>query len=86
MQVVVLIAEGITSYSVSISSGGNALGSKTLVPGFNQYSVSGLTTGSVVITVTDTAMNTAVVKGTGPIAVTDSASLCNYNFQVVGLS
>ena len=84
--VVVLVAPGIKTYSVNISSGGTSLGSSALVPGYNQYSVKGLTTGTVVVTVTDTSSNSKVVSGTGPLPVVDSADLCNFNFQVVGLS
>jgi glucan endo-1,3-alpha-glucosidase len=84
--VVVLVASGITTYSVSITSGGTSLGSSALVPGYNQYSVKELTTGTVVVTVTDTSSNSKVVSGTGPLPVVDSADLCNFNFQVVGLS
>lgn len=82
---VVLIAEGVTGYGVSISSGGTTLGTQTLVPGFNSFIVDGLETGTVIVTVTDGSSST-VVSGTGPIDVVDDTDLCNYNFQVVGLA
>jgi len=69
VQVVVLVAEGILTYAVSIVSGSTTLGTQLLVPGYNQYSVSGLTTGTVVVTVKDTLKNAEVISGTGPIAV-----------------
>lgn len=53
---------------VDISSGGTHLGGTTLVPGYNQYSVSGLTTGTVTTTVTDASGGT-ILSSSGPMAV-----------------
>lgn len=82
----VLVAAGITTYTITITSGGTTLGSQKLVPGYNAYSVSGLTTGTVAVTVTDSASNAGVVSGTGPLAVVDASDVCNFNFQVVPLA
>jgi glucan endo-1,3-alpha-glucosidase len=71
---------------VSITSGSTALGSQKLVPGFNEFSVGGLTAGSVVVTVTDSAASGTVVSGTGSLPVVATSDLCNYNFQVVALA
>jgi glucan endo-1,3-alpha-glucosidase len=86
IQAVVLVASGITTYSVSITSGSTALGSQAPVPSYNQYSVEGLTVGNVVVTVTDTSSNSEVVTGTGPLPVVATSDICNYNFQVVALT
>jgi glucan endo-1,3-alpha-glucosidase len=71
---------------VSISSGSTTLGSQALVPGFNRFSVSNLTVGSVSVSVTDASSGAAVVAGTGPLEVVQTSDLCNYNFQVVALA
>ncbi len=94
--VVVLVEEGHSTYNLKVVSGNMDLGSQTLVPGYNQYSVSGLTAGNVTVTVTDSASISEVLSGTGPIPisflstnyiqVTNSSALCNYNFQVVALA
>lgn len=83
--VVVLVASGKTNLTVDISVAGTSLGSQALVPGYNQYSVAGLTVGSVSVTVTDDTGAT-VVSGTGTLPVVATSDLCNYNFQVVGLA
>ncbi|KAL1980826.1 hypothetical protein VTN96DRAFT_3521 [Rasamsonia emersonii] len=82
----VLVGPGIESYNISIWSGNTFLGSQSLSPGFNGLHVSGLTVGTVVVNVTDTSTGSVVISGTGPIPVTDSSDLCNYNFQVVALT
>ena len=83
---VVLVAAGSTTLSIKISSGGTVLGTQSLVPGYNSFVVGGLTTGTVVTTVQDSASAGATVAtGTGPIAVVNQSNLCNYNFQVVAL-
>jgi hypothetical protein len=94
--VVVLVEEGHSTYNLKVVSGNMDLGSQTLVLGYNQYSVSGLTAGNVTVTVTDSASISEVLSGTGPIPisflstnyiqVTNSSALCNYNFQVVALA
>jgi glucan endo-1,3-alpha-glucosidase len=71
---------------VSITSGSTALGSQKLVPGYNQFSMSGLTVGDVSVTVIDTSSNSNVVSRTGPLPVVATSDICNYNFQVVALA
>ncbi|CZR55176.1 related to mutanase (glucan endo-1,3-alpha-glucosidase) [Phialocephala subalpina] len=74
---VVLVAEGVTTYNVSIFSNTDTLlGTTKLVPGYNAYSVAGLDTGTVVVSVEDTSSGSEVVKGTGPIAVSASVPIC----------
>ena len=55
------------------------------MPGYNQFSVSGLAVGSVGVSVTDGSGGAAVVSGTGPLPVVATSDICNYNFQVVAL-
>lgn len=54
--------------------------------GYNAISVDNLTAGKVALTVQDSASGTTIISGTGPKAVAGSSSICNYNFQVVGLA
>ncbi|KAI9648601.1 hypothetical protein NHQ30_003238 [Ciborinia camelliae] len=82
---VVLVARGVEGLVGSISVGGVVLGVQTLYEGFNTMVVNNITTGSVVMSVTNSA-GMVVVGGKGPLEVVRSADLCNYNFQVVGLS
>ncbi|TGO33228.1 hypothetical protein BHYA_0259g00100 [Botrytis hyacinthi] len=82
---VVLVASGVTGLKGSISVGGKVLGTKSFDAGFNTMVVSNITTGAVSMSVTNAA-GTVVVSGKGPLEVVNKASLCNYNFQVVGLS
>lgn len=82
---VVLVASGVTGLTLDITVSGNSIGTKSLSPGYNSFSATGLTTGTVAATVKDGSGNT-VVSGTGPIDVANSSDLCNYNFQVVGLA
>ncbi|KAK6612145.1 mutanase [Botrytis cinerea] len=82
---VVLVASGVTGMSGSISVGGKVLGTKKFEAGFNTMVVTNITTGAVSMSVTDAA-GKVVVSGKGPLEVVNKANLCNYNFQVVGLS
>ncbi|TGO07069.1 hypothetical protein BTUL_0337g00080 [Botrytis tulipae] len=82
---VVLVASGVTGLKGSISVGGKVLGTKNFEAGFNTMVVSNITTGAVSMSVTNAA-GTVVVSGKGPLEVVNKANLCNYNFQVVGLS
>ncbi|KAA8575569.1 hypothetical protein EYC84_004708 [Monilinia fructicola] len=82
---VVLVARGVEGLKGSISVGGKVWGSKALSEGFNTLVVSNITTGTVSMSVVDGA-GTVVVSGKGPLDVVGKADLCNYNFQVVGLS
>ncbi|ESZ99053.1 glycoside hydrolase family 71 protein [Sclerotinia borealis F-4128] len=82
---VVLVAEGVEGLVGRISVGGKVWGEKTLSEGFNTLVVGNITTGSVSMSVVDKA-GLVVVGGKGPMDVVSKADLCNYNFQVVGLS
>ncbi|TGO22166.1 hypothetical protein BPAE_0179g00050 [Botrytis paeoniae] len=82
---VVLVASGVQGLKGSISVGGKVLGTKSFEAGFNTMVVSNITTGAVSMSVTNAA-GTVVVSGKGPLEVVNKANLCNYNFQVVGLS
>ena len=81
----VLLAQGAADHVITIKSGSTTLGTQKLSAGFNSVVVSGMTTGVVSVVVTESGSSTTVVSGTGPIAVR-SSGVCNYNFQVVGLS
>ncbi|KAH8599849.1 glycoside hydrolase [Bisporella sp. PMI_857] len=81
---VVLVAAGQTGLQAILTSGSTRLGTQNLVAGFNGFSFGGMTTGSVSVRVIN-SVGTTLVSGTGPIAVVSTATLCNYNFQVVGL-
>jgi glucan endo-1,3-alpha-glucosidase len=68
--VVVLVAEGVETYKVSVFEDTDVLlGEMALVGGYNSYSVEGLGEGIVVVSVSDTSTGVEVVKGTGPIVV-----------------
>ncbi|EDO03303.1 hypothetical protein SS1G_05784 [Sclerotinia sclerotiorum 1980 UF-70] len=82
---VVLVARGVRGLRGSIRVGGKVLGTKDLSAGFNTMVVNNISTGSVEMSVLD-AGGVVVVSGKGPLDVVDKADLCNYNFQVVGLS
>ncbi|TGO43939.1 hypothetical protein BCON_0701g00020 [Botryotinia convoluta] len=82
---VVLVASGVQGLKGSISVGGKVLGTKSLEAGFNTMVVTNITSGAVSMSVTNAA-GTVVVSGKGPLEVVNKANLCNYNFQVVGLS
>ncbi|KAJ9150800.1 Glycoside hydrolase family 71 protein [Pleurostoma richardsiae] len=81
---VILVAKGQTGLIVTVTSGASTLGQATLAEGFNKFSFSGLTTGAVSVRVAQGS--STVISGTGPISVSSSTSLCNFNFQVVGLA
>lgn len=68
-KVVVLVESGYWDYTVSITSGNTTLRNQALVPGYNQYSVSGLTVGKVNVKITELSSGLRIVHGTGPIAV-----------------
>jgi glucan endo-1,3-alpha-glucosidase len=79
---VVLVKPGNTNLVAVVNVGANELGKMNLVEGFNKFKFNGMGTGKVQLEVWDGS--TLVAGGKGPLAVTDSAKLCNYNFQVVG--
>ncbi|KPM35510.1 hypothetical protein AK830_g11060 [Neonectria ditissima] len=81
---VVLVAEGQTGLTVSVLSGSTQLGTKDLVAGFNRFRFTNMTTGTINVQVLNG--NNVVVEGSGPLQVLGSSSVCNYNYQVVGLS
>ncbi|PQE28029.1 glucan endo-1,3-alpha-glucosidase agn1 protein [Rutstroemia sp. NJR-2017a WRK4] len=81
---VVLVASGETGLEASIEVGGTVMGTQKLSAGYNVVSVANITTGAVSMKVTE-GSGSVVVQGTGSLKVVDSAGLCNYNFQVVGL-
>ncbi|KAH8685138.1 hypothetical protein BGZ61DRAFT_55820 [Ilyonectria robusta] len=80
---IILVAEGQTGLTVSVSSGSTVSGTNNLVEGFNKFAFADMTTGTVMVEVHNG--DAVVVKGSGPIPVADSSSVCNYNFQVVAL-
>lgn len=67
VQGVILVAEGQTGLTVSVSSGSTVLGTKDLVAGFNKFAFTEMTTGTVTVQVLKG--DAVVVKGSGPIAV-----------------
>lgn len=73
MQSVVLVAEGQTGLTASITSGVAVLGTQALVAGFNAISFDGMTTGQISMKVTNSAGAT-VISGTGPIDVSFALS------------
>ncbi|OBT83372.1 hypothetical protein VE02_08364 [Pseudogymnoascus sp. 03VT05] len=81
---VVLVAPNQIGLTAVVTSGSTQLGTVTLKPGYNQFSFAGMTTGAVRVEVRDGSNK--IVGGSGPIQVTNSAQLCNYNYQVVALS
>ncbi|KAF1993326.1 glycoside hydrolase family 71 protein [Amniculicola lignicola CBS 123094] len=80
---VILVAKGRTNLVAVVNVGTKELGKRNLVEGFNKFKFVGLTTGNVHVDVWDGS--TFVGSGYGNIAVTNSASMCNYNFQVVAI-
>ena len=82
---IILVAEGQSGLTATVTSGSTHLGTAALTPGFNQFSFDGLTTGAVSVAVSDSSGQT-VVSGTGLVEVDDRSLVCNYNFQVVPLS
>jgi hypothetical protein len=97
---IVLVKMGHTNLVAVVNVGSKQLGKQKLVEGYNKFKFTGLTTGKVQLEVWDGS--TMVGGGYGkfevyiqrafPIVdtdvqqVVDKAPLCNYNFQVVGLS
>lgn len=82
---VVLVAKGSQGLKAQISVGGRLLGTQDLHDGYNTMVVKGIPTGTVRMSVLD-GSGATVVKGQGPLDVVGQSNLCNYNFQVVGLS
>lgn len=80
----VSLPAGASGYTISVSSGGNVIGTFPAQPGLNSNYVQGLVAG--------TAPRVDVVDGTGKTVVSaigtndvqSSADLCNYNYYVVG--
>ncbi|CAM1502598.1 Fc.00g073740.m01.CDS01 [Cosmosporella sp. VM-42] len=81
---IILVASGQNGTSVIVTSGSTQLGTTELIPGYNKFSFRGMTAGQVTVEVRNG--ENKVIGGSGSIEVSDSASLCNYNYQVVGLS
>ncbi|KAK7398174.1 hypothetical protein QQX98_012457 [Neonectria punicea] len=81
---VILVAEGQTGLTVSALSGSAQLGTKDLVPGFNRFTFTDMTTGTVSVRVL--SGDGVLAERPGPLQVLGSSSVCNYNYQVVGLS
>ncbi|KAF2876672.1 glycoside hydrolase [Massariosphaeria phaeospora] len=79
---IVLVAKGKTGLVAEIKSGGKQLGKLVLVEGYNKFKFTGLTTGKVTLEVWEGS--TMVAGGYGALEVSNSAEVCNYNFQVVG--
>lgn len=80
---VVLVAKGRKNLVAVVNVGNKELGKQTLVEGFNRFKFDGLTPGKVQLEVWDGS--TMIGGGYGKLPVTNSADLCNYNFQVVGM-
>lgn len=80
---IVLVAAGKTGFVAIVSNGGRELGRIDLVEGFNKFKMEGLGDGNVSIKVLD-GTGAVASEATGPLEVSSSAALCNYNFQVVG--
>lgn len=81
---VVLVAKGQTGLVAVVKTGDKELGKVDLVEGYNRFKVLGLGAGKVQVEVW--AGETMVGGGYGRLEVSEEASLCNYNFQVVGFS
>ncbi|KAJ2903532.1 hypothetical protein MKZ38_009754 [Zalerion maritima] len=80
---VVLVQEGQSGLYAIAWSGPTELGQVDLVEGYNSFFFGGMTPGIVTVEVWQ---NDAKILGaSGPIQMTDSSSICNYNFQVVAL-
>jgi glucan endo-1,3-alpha-glucosidase len=82
---VVLVAAGKTGLVAVVNNGDKELGrTEALVEGFNKFRVEGLGDGQVSVKIVD-GSGAVVTEATGPLSVSSSAALCNYNFQVVGI-
>lgn len=79
---IVLVAKGKSGLSLSVRNGSKELGQLVLVGGYNKFKFGGLGAGKVEAEIRDEGA--AVASISGPLEVASSASLCNYNFQVVG--
>jgi glucan endo-1,3-alpha-glucosidase len=75
-------------YTINVYSNSELIGSYAGVTGLNYNSVPGLQVGSgQYIQVVDSASNVvASATGTKSVAAESTASVCNWNFEVVGLS
>ncbi|KAF3009721.1 hypothetical protein E8E13_009042 [Curvularia kusanoi] len=80
---IILVAKGKQNLVAVVNVGTNKLNQQTLVEGYNNIKFSGLTPGKVQLEVWDGS--TMVGGGYGKLEVTNTASLCNYNFQVVAV-
>jgi glucan endo-1,3-alpha-glucosidase len=79
---IILVAKGKTGLVAVANVGTKELGKLTLVEGYNKFKFPGVTPGKVQVEIWDGS--TMIGGGYGSIEVKSSASLCNYNFQVVG--
>ncbi|PVH95597.1 glycoside hydrolase family 71 protein [Periconia macrospinosa] len=80
---IVLVAKGKTGLIAVVNNGGKELGKLALKEGYNKFKFDGMGAGKVQVEVWEGT--TMVLGGYGPKEVKTSDSLCNYNFQVVGL-
>ncbi|KAL6407763.1 hypothetical protein AUP68_08787 [Ilyonectria robusta] len=71
---IILVAEGQTGLTVSVSSGSTVSGTNNLVEGFNKFAFADMTTGTVMVEVHNG--DAVVVKGSGPIPDAVLASTC----------
>jgi len=81
---VVLVPKDKTNLVAVVNVGTKELNKTKLVPGYNSFKFTGLTTGKVQLEVWDGS--TLVAGGYAPIEVKSVGALCNWNFQVVGFS
>jgi glucan endo-1,3-alpha-glucosidase len=81
---VVLVAWAYTGLVAVVNSGGREIGKMTLQPGYNSFKFANMGTGKVQLEIWDGTRIAA--GGSGQLEVKSSGPLCNWNFQVVGLS
>lgn len=79
----ILVAKGKSGFQAVVKNGDKELGKVALKEGYNKFKVTGVGAGKVQVEVWDGS--TMVAGGYGPKEVKTSDSVCNYNFQVVGL-
>jgi glucan endo-1,3-alpha-glucosidase len=79
---VILVAKGKTDLVAVVNVGSKELGKVKLVPGYNKFKFGGLVPGKVQVEVW--RGSTMIGGGYGSLEVQNSATMCNYNFQVVG--
>ncbi|KAJ4299977.1 hypothetical protein N0V90_005225 [Kalmusia sp. IMI 367209] len=80
----VLVAKGRTGLVAVVINDDKELDRVELSEGYNKFKLGGLGAGKVRIEVVDGS--TVIASASGPLEVSTSATLCNYNLQVVGFS